>query len=98
MTYTVKYKNIKQWFWRKIEDVIEDGVSINEKDGNILSPYRWFTTKQDLTFIIPTLDIIFQFSLERAQLIQGRNLKEQNEKNRDPINHRVSKQKSSSTR
>lgn len=69
LSYNVKYKRKGQWFWRKIRNVIEDGISI---PTDSLVSYRYFLSDEKILDIIPAGDTTFKFGCERAEMIEER--------------------------
>ena len=65
-TYLVRYKRQDQWFWRKIRNVIEDGVV--KPDISSIS-FRFFLTNKKILIEIPIQNTMFKFSSERAGII-----------------------------
>ena len=61
ITYWVKYKLPNQWFWRKIDNIKEDGIV--EETGQ-----RWFFDKYNKRIEIPNT-CLFIFSELRHELI-----------------------------
>jgi len=70
-TYTVKYRLPNQWIWRKLKNIVEDGI-IEENRGS-----RWFNTKHQERIEIP-ITCEFRFPEERQEIINSRRTDELN--------------------
>jgi len=66
--YEVKYKLPNMWFWRKLKNIVEDGIIEENK-------CRWFSTKHRERIEIP-LTCEFYFSEERQDIIDNRHKEE----------------------
>ena len=61
MMYSVKYKKIGSWFYKKLANIKGDGLMF--RDAGI--PYRFFIINDETRIEIPMNDMIFVFSKER---------------------------------
>jgi len=70
-SYTVKYKGPKHIFWRKLENVIADGIIENVTADGIIKNYnvRWFALEDETRVEIPN-SFMFKFGKERSFLIE----------------------------
>ena len=75
MTYTVKFKTEKNWFWRTLKKVKGDGIM---SDSPVAT--RFFILGDDSRIEIPVSGTIFKFSKERFLMIK-KNM--ENESNQD---------------
>jgi len=65
MTYTVKYKTKRQFFWRKLKKVRGDGLMTDSP-----VPTRFFILENESRVEIPVEGTIFYFSSERFLIIK----------------------------
>lgn len=73
MTYTVKYKLINQWFFRKLKKVTGDAVFDRRGDvNNLISvpPTMFFELENMNRIEVPIVGTIFKFSKERFMVIK----------------------------
>lgn len=70
--YTVKYKKIGSFFWKKLKSVKGDGfvengydTGYNKVDIRTTKNIRWFVLKDETRVEIPCEGIIFKFSPKR---------------------------------
>lgn len=68
-TYIVKYRLPNKWIWKKLKNVVDDGV-IDENRGS-----RWFNTKRRERIEIP-ITCEFRFPEERQDIIEDRQKEE----------------------
>jgi hypothetical protein len=83
MGYTVYYKNINSFFWKKLKRVKGDGFIENGfvagADGRAIGTtkdIRWFILEDETRIEIPVKGIIFKFSLQRFMSIKQQTEKE----------------------
>jgi|GEM_PF-1214405 hypothetical protein len=87
MLYTVYYKKLNGFFWRKLKRVKGDGFIEN---GYVPGPnntaiwttknIRWFILEDETRIEIPAGDVLFKFSKERHFAIQAQMNKEAGQK------------------
>jgi len=81
MTYTVKFKTEKDWFWKTLKKVKGDGLM---PDSPV--PTRFFILEDETRIEIPITGTIFKFSNERFLMIKQNMEKEANQEIR--VNNR----------
>ena len=63
ITYTVRYKKLGWWFWRKLRNVEADGYVFIQQAGTF--NIRYFLLADKTRVEIPTQDVLFQFDKDR---------------------------------
>lgn len=63
ITYTVYYKKVGRFIWKRLSDVIEDGIVPTTQS-------RFFITSHSERFEIPLPGIMLRFSKERTFVIE----------------------------
>ncbi len=74
MTYTVKFKTEKNWFWRTLNKVKGDGIM---SDSPVAT--RFFILEDESRIEIPVAGTIFNFSGERFLMIKQNMEREANQ-------------------
>jgi len=74
MSYTVKYKTAKDWFWKKLKNVKGDGIM-----SDTPVPTRFFILEDESRVEIPITGTIFTFSQGRFLMIKQTMEKEANQ-------------------
>jgi len=74
MTYTVKFKTEKDWFWKTLKRVKGDGIM---PDSHV--PTRYFILEDETRIEIPITGTLFTFSHERFLVIRQSMEKEANQ-------------------
>ena len=74
MTYTVKFKTEKDWFWKTLKKVKGDGIM---PDSTV--PTRFFILEDESRIEIPISGFIFKFTHERFLMIKQSMEKEANQ-------------------
>lgn len=74
MTYTVKFKTEKNWFWRTLKKVKGDGIM---PDSTVAT--RFFILEDESRIEIPIAGTIFNFSNERFLMIKQNMEREANQ-------------------
>ena len=74
MTYTVKFKTEKDWFWKTLNKVKGDGIM---PDSSVST--RFFILEDESRIEIPITGTLFKFSNERFLMIKQNMEKEANQ-------------------
>ena len=73
MTYTVWYKTPNQWFWRKINKVVGEGIEhqFYDEQGRLVHrpPFRFIVCEDDTQYQIP-VDSLLKFCPRRVKVIE----------------------------
>ena len=67
LTYTVKYKKVGAWFWRKLKHVEGDGI--NESARGQAVPSRFFVLSDKTRIELSIPGMMFKFDSKRHEVI-----------------------------